>query len=133
MDLEAPSNDVKRKVSTDQGAQDAQVLAALGHEQSLTRKFSVTSMLALAFYVLGRYVRNLQVQMRMHALPSDGADDLSEGTYYIFAQDLATGLNNGASIMILWGLVLVTICNICVAVSLGELASSMLTALGQAY
>ncbi|RMJ24961.1 hypothetical protein PHISP_04159 [Aspergillus sp. HF37] len=107
MDLEAPSNDLKRKVSTDQDAQDAQDLAELGHEQSLTRKFSVTSMLALTFCVLG--------------------------TYYVFAQNLATGLNNGASITILWGLVLVTICNICVAVSLGELASSMPTALGQAY
>lgn len=55
------------------------------------------------------------------------------GTYYVFAQDLATGLQNGASITILWGLVLVTFCNICVALSLGELCSSMPTALGQAY
>lgn len=53
MDPEAPSNDLKPKVSTDQDIQDAQDLAALGHEQSLTRKFSVTSMLALAFCVLG--------------------------------------------------------------------------------
>lgn len=34
---------------------------------------------------------------------------------------------------ILWGLCLVTACNLCVALSLGELASSMPTALGQAY
>lgn len=63
----------------------------------------------------------------------NGADGLSKGTYYVFAQNLATGLNYGASITILWGLVVVTICDICVAVSLGELASSMPTALGQAY
>ncbi|KAJ2963685.1 hypothetical protein NQ176_g10840 [Zarea fungicola] len=34
---------------------------------------------------------------------------------------------------ILWGLVLVFACNVCVAISLGELCSSMPTALGQAY
>ena len=59
--------------------------------------------------------------------------DIQTGTYYVFGQDLATGLTNGASITILWGLVLVTVCNICVALSLGEMASSMPTALGQAY
>lgn len=51
----------------------------------------------------------------------------------MFGQDLASGIANGASITILWGLVLVTACNICVALSLGELASSMPIALGQAY
>lgn len=55
------------------------------------------------------------------------------GTYSTFAQDLSSGLTNGASVTILWGLVLVTACNLCVALSLGELTSSMPTALGQAY
>ena len=55
------------------------------------------------------------------------------GTYSTFAQDLSSGLSNGGPISILWGLVLVTGCNLCVAVSLGELTSSMPTALGQAY
>jgi amino acid transporter len=76
-------------------------------EQGLTRKFSLWSMLALAFSVLG--------------------------TWSTFAQDLASGLTNGGPVSILWGLCLVTFCNICVAVSLGELLSSMPTALGQAY
>jgi choline transport protein len=76
-------------------------------EQSLTRKFSLWSMLALAFSILG--------------------------TWSTFAQDLASGLTNGGPVSILWGLLLVTICNICVAVSLGEMLSSMPTALGQAY
>lgn len=86
---------------------DEQDLAEMGHSQALTRKFSLWSMLALAFCVLG--------------------------TYSTFAQDLSSGLTNGASITILWGLVLVTACNLCVAVSLGELTSSMPTVLGQAY
>ena len=51
----------------------------------------------------------------------------------MFAQDLASGIANGASITILWGLVLVTVCNICVALSLGEMHSAMPVALGQAY
>ncbi|KAJ5624807.1 hypothetical protein N7510_001116 [Penicillium lagena] len=98
---------IKPSLSTDQDVQDALDLAALGHDQALTRKFDMWSMLALAFCVLG--------------------------TYSTFAQDLSSGLTNGASITILWGLVLVTACNLCVALSLGELTSSMPTALGQAY
>ncbi|ANB14454.1 Hnm1p [Sugiyamaella lignohabitans] len=86
---------------------DAFDLADMGHAQELPRQFSMWSMLALAFSVLG--------------------------TWATFAQDLMSGLQNGGSIAILWGLALVTICNICVAVSLGELCSSMPTALGQAY
>ena len=87
--------------------EDERDLAELGHEQALTRKFGLMSMFFLAFSVLG--------------------------TWSTFAQDLASGLNNGASITIFWGLCLVTVCNLCVALSLGELCSSMPTALGQAY
>ncbi|KAI3392978.1 hypothetical protein diail_4927 [Diaporthe ilicicola] len=93
--------------AADQDVVDACDLAALGHDQSLTRKFDIWSILALAFCVLG--------------------------TWSTFAQDLASGLTNGGPISILWGLCLVTICNVCVVVSLGELCSSMPTALGQAY
>lgn len=87
--------------------QDACDLAAMGHEQALTRKFSIWSMFALAFCVLG--------------------------TWSTFAQNLSDGLINGGPVSILWGLALVTFCNVCVAVSLGEICSSMPTALGQAY
>jgi choline transport protein len=87
--------------------EDALDLAEFGHVQELSRKFSTWSMLALAFCVLG--------------------------TWSTFAQDLSSGLTNGGPISILWGLCLVTFCNLCIAVSLGELCSSMPTALGQAY
>ncbi|CAD0112921.1 unnamed protein product, partial [Aureobasidium uvarum] len=90
-----------------QSYEDARDMVALGHTEELTRKFSPWSMLALAFSILG--------------------------TYGTFAQDLASGLNNGGPITILWGLVLVFVCNLCVALSLGELCSAMPTALGQAY
>ncbi|KAK5115270.1 hypothetical protein LTR62_001470 [Meristemomyces frigidus] len=101
-----PPLDLK-KGHTKQSLDDATDLAALGHVEALSRKFDTWSMLALAFCVLG--------------------------TWSTFAQDLASGLNNGGPISILWGLCLVTFCNLCVAVSLGELTSSMPTALGQAY
>ncbi|RJE20174.1 hypothetical protein PHISCL_07491 [Aspergillus sclerotialis] len=107
MDLESNDQFVKPVESTDQSVQDARDLAALGHDQALSRKFDMWSMFALAFCVLG--------------------------TYSTFAQDLNSGLTNGGAVTILWGLVLVTFCNICVALSLGELTSSMPTALGQAY
>ena len=87
--------------------QDEADLALLGHTQALTRKFSIRSMFFLAFAVLG--------------------------TWSTFAQGLNSGLVAGGPITILWGLVFVAFCNICVAVSLGELCSSMPTALGQAY
>ncbi|PHH85121.1 hypothetical protein CDD83_868 [Cordyceps sp. RAO-2017] len=86
---------------------DAEDLAALGHAEALTRKFSTWSMLALAFTVLG--------------------------TWSTCAQGLSNGLVNGGPVSILWGLALVAVCNTCVALSLGELCSSMPTALGQAY
>ncbi|KAJ5811398.1 hypothetical protein N7474_007699 [Penicillium riverlandense] len=106
MDLET-NPPLKPLDSIDQTVLDAHDLATLGHDQALSRKFSIWSMLALGFCVLG--------------------------TWGTFAQDLATGLTNGGPVGILWGLLLVTICNICVALSLGELCSSMPTALGQAY
>lgn len=53
MDLEAPSNDPRPKVFLDRDIEDAQDLVAMGHVQSLTRKFSRTSMLSLALCVLG--------------------------------------------------------------------------------
>ena len=93
--------------SDDIAIHDAQQLAEMGHSQSLSRKFSPWSMLALSFSILG--------------------------TWATFAVDLSNGLTNGGSITILWGLCLVTFCNLCVAVSLAELCSSMPTALGQAY
>ena len=105
--MEPSFSEPKKVLDMDQENHDALDLASMGHEQSLMRTFNIWSMLALAFSVLG--------------------------TWTTFAQDLASGLTNGGSITILWGLCLVTFCNICVAVSLGELCSAMPTALGQAY
>lgn len=82
-------------------------LRALGYDSTMSRKFSFFSMLCLAYAVLG--------------------------TWSTFAQDLGSGLEAGGPIGILYGLVVVFGCNICIAMSLGEICSSMPTALGQAY
>lgn len=86
---------------------DAADLAEMGHAEVLSRKFGTWSILAMSFCVLG--------------------------TWAVFAQDLADGLVTGGPISILWGLCLVTICNLCIALSLAEFCSGMPTALGQAY
>jgi amino acid transporter len=93
--------------TADQAIQDDQDLIHLGHQPALSRKFSLWSLFFLAFSVLG--------------------------TWSTFAQDLSSGLTNGGPVSILWGLVLVTACNLCVALSMGELCSSMPTALGQGF
>ena len=109
MDVESSGEkpDLTLKKQPPSEDQDAYDLAAMGHEQALARKFDVWSMLSLAFCVLG--------------------------TWSTFAQDLSSGLTNGGAVTTLWGLCLVTGCNICVGLSLGELSSSFPTALGQAY
>ncbi|CEJ88352.1 hypothetical protein VHEMI04694 [[Torrubiella] hemipterigena] len=100
-------HDLTRLNTEEQTARDIADLAALGHSETLSRKFNKWSMLSLAFCVLGTWTTN--------------------------SQSFATGLNNGGPLTILWGLALVLVCNLCVAFSLGELTSSMPTALGQAY
>lgn len=89
-----PAEPVK---SVTQSNLDASDLTAFGHEQELSRKFNAISMFALAFTVLG--------------------------TWSTFAQGLSSGLTNGGPVSILWGLMLVGVCNICVALSMGELVS----------
>ncbi|KAI6398178.1 hypothetical protein MCOR23_005856 [Pyricularia oryzae] len=90
-----------------QAEDDVHSLADMGHSQTLSRKFNSLSLFFLSFIVLG--------------------------TWSTAGQSLSSALGSGGPALILWGLVLVTICNVCVAVSLAELCSSMPTALGQAY
>lgn len=107
MDISAAPIEDGPESRADQHEHDADVLTGMGHSQELSRQFSSWSMFALAFTVLG--------------------------TWSTFSQNLSDSITNGGPAAILWGLVLVTICNLCVAVSLGELTSAMPTAMGQAY
>lgn len=52
--------------AVDQDVVDACDLAALGHDQSLTRKFDLWSILALAFCVLGTWSTFAQVSTDHH-------------------------------------------------------------------
>lgn len=105
MDQEKPPSMAKTR--SNDIAHETDDMGIIDHVQTLSRNFSPLSMLALSFSVLG--------------------------TWATFAVDLSNGLENGGPITILYGLLLVTFCNLCVALSLGELCSSMPTALGQAY
>ncbi|KAM0343018.1 hypothetical protein ACHAPU_008919 [Fusarium lateritium] len=98
---------MEKATPMNQAERDALDLAALGHTEGLSRKFSMLSMLSLAFCILG--------------------------TWAVCAQSLATGIQNGGPVTCLWGLVLVTLCNVAIAMSLGEMCSAMPTALGQAF
>jgi amino acid transporter len=106
MDVSSTSEEASGSRAVQDG-QDADMLEEMGHAQELSRQFSPWSMFCLAFTVLG--------------------------TWSTFSQNLSDGITNGGPVGILWGLVLVTFCNLCVAVSLGELTSAMPTAMGQAY
>jgi amino acid transporter len=106
MDVSSNSEEASGSRAVQDG-QDADMLEEMGHAQELSRQFSPWSMFCLAFTVLG--------------------------TWSTFSQNLSDGITNGGPVGILWGLVLVTFCNLCVAVSLGELTSAMPTAMGQAY
>ena len=107
MSVSRRQSDDRRPSHDEQVTHDAEMLENLGHSQELARQFNPWSMFALAFTVLG--------------------------TWSTLAQNLSTGLTAGGPVTILWGLVLVTACNLCVAASLGELLSAMPTALGQAF
>ncbi|USP80958.1 uncharacterized protein yc1106_08232 [Curvularia clavata] len=96
-----------RRASTTPIENDIEIGTSTNHVAEMTLKFDLMSLLAMSFCILG--------------------------TYSTFAQGFSSGLTNGGPIAILWGLVLVFACNTCVALSLGELCSSMPTALGQAY
>lgn len=67
MEKAAPMNQAER---------DALDLAALGHAEGLSRKFSMLSMLSLAFCILG--------------------------TWAVCAQSLATGIQNGGPVTWRW-------------------------------
>ena len=59
--------------AVDQDVVDACDLAALGHDQSLTRKFDIWSILALAFCVLGTWSTFAQVSTNDPFLPRSPA------------------------------------------------------------
>ena len=86
-------------------AEDAAVLANLGHAQELKRNFSSLSMLGLAFAILNSWTA--------------------------LAASLSLALPSGGPTSVVWGLVTAGICNLCLAASLAEFLSAYPTAGGQ--
>ncbi|KAH6718648.1 putative amino acid permease family protein [Leptodontidium sp. MPI-SDFR-AT-0119] len=86
---------------------DEQVLADLGFQIELTRKFGRLSMLAMAFGILG--------------------------TWIAFAASFGTGLTYGGPVTMLYGLLIETFSVYCTAASMAEILSVYPTNLGQAF
>jgi amino acid permease len=93
------------KMSADRHLDDEAQLQALGHKGELQRKFSLISMLGLAFAILNSWT----------ALSSS----------------LGLALPSGGSTSVIWGLVTAGICNLALAASLAEFLSAYPTAGGQ--
>ena len=86
---------------------DALRLAELGYAQSLTRKFSIWSILAVSFSLCNAWL----------------------GVYGA----LVVGINSGGTAVIIYGMIIIGLISTCVAISLSELASAMPSAGGQYY
>ena len=86
---------------------DALRLAELGYVQSLSRKFSVWSILGVGFSLTN--------------------------SWFGLSAALVTGINSGGTALIIYGVIIVALVSTCVAISLSELASAMPSAGGQYY
>lgn len=83
-------------------AQDAEMLANLGHKQELERNFSMVSMLGLAFAILNSWTA--------------------------LSASLSLALPSGGPTSVIWGLVTAGVCNLCLAASLAEFLSAYVVA-----
>ena len=79
-------------------AEDAAVLASMGHKQELQRNFSMLSMFGLAFAILNSWTA--------------------------LSASLSLALPSGGPTSVIWGLVTAGICNLCLAASLAEFLSA---------
>lgn len=94
-----------RRASRAASVPDADLLASLGHAQTLTRQFSPLAMLGMAFAILNSWTA--------------------------LSASLSLALPSGGPSAVLWGLLTAGICNLCLAASLGEFLSAYPTAAGQ--
>ncbi|KAI5795517.1 amino acid/polyamine transporter I [Geopyxis carbonaria] len=108
---EDPQKDIK-KVALETGDhesldQDAAKLAEMGYTQELERNFSKWSLLGIGFALTN--------------------------SWFGISASLVTGINSGGPIVTVYGIIIVTLINGCVAVSLSELISAMPNSGGQYF
>lgn len=96
-----------RKQSIAADDDDALRLAELGYVQTLSRKFSVWSILGVGFSLTN--------------------------SWFGLSAALVTGINSGGTALIIYGVIIIALVSTCVAISLSELASAMPSAGGQYY
>ncbi|GJN86623.1 hypothetical protein PLIIFM63780_010204 [Purpureocillium lilacinum] len=94
-----------RRQSAMDAGDDSANLERMGHKQELTRKFSMISMLGLAFAILN--------------------------TWTALAASITLALPSGGNSSVIWGLIVAGVCNLCLAASLAEFLSAYPTAGGQ--
>ncbi|KAL8703734.1 MAG: hypothetical protein Q9201_003080 [Fulgogasparrea decipioides] len=86
---------------------DALKLAQMGYDQDLTRKYTVLSVLGVGFSLTN--------------------------SWFGISAALVTGINSGGPILIIYGIILLALISICVAISLSELASAYPNSGGQYF
>lgn len=87
--------------------EDADRLGEMGYVQSMNRKFSKWSILAVSFSLTN--------------------------SWYGVSAAMITGINSGGPVLLIYGLILLMVISVCVAISLGELASAFPNSGGQYY
>ena len=86
---------------------DAAKLAEMGYSQDLQRKFSVLSLVGIAFCM--------------------------SNSWFGISASLITGINSGGTVLLVYGLLWISFISLCVGASLSELASAMPNAGGQYF
>ncbi len=102
-----PSRPRRRSSIVNTDDDDALRLAELGYTQSLSRKFSVWSILGVGFSLTN--------------------------SWFGLSAAMVTGINSGGTALIIYGVIIVACVSTCVATSLSELTSAMPSAGGQYY
>jgi choline transport protein len=87
--------------------QDAMKLAEMGYVQEMQRNFSVWSILGVGFSLTN--------------------------SWWGISTALATGINSGGPILVIYGIILLALVSTCVGITLSELASAMPNAGGQYF
>ncbi|KAL9108044.1 MAG: hypothetical protein Q9227_007150 [Pyrenula ochraceoflavens] len=102
-----PSESGNAEAKVDELSRDVLQLAEMGYEQDMTRKFSMWSVLGSGFSLTN--------------------------SWFAISAALATGINSGGPVLLIYGIILCCVMSIGVGITLSELASAMPNAGGQYF
>lgn len=104
---DSPTHDASVDFAKPDLDSDALKLAAMGYQQDMTRKFSIWSILGSGFSLTN--------------------------SWFAISAALATGINSGGPVLLIYGIILCCLISICVGISLSELASALPNSGGQYF